>query len=171
MVARWQFRALTMGMVVVSLAVLTGCSNVQPQKSAPQLTPEQRIAASKKEAAEKARAIADLQTQRAVETKRTADAKAKLSTLLAQSDAAFRTAQGYKNMAAKEKNGIKKQQLQGYASKAQKVADDYSQQLVSTHATIYDSANKLRDIDSKVSALNVAKKRAEQIAMGGATAK
>jgi hypothetical protein len=154
------FRAVTIGMVAVSLAVLTGCSNVQ--KSSPQLSQQQQIAQSKKTAAEKAKEIADLQKQKAAETKRTADAKNRVAVLLAQSDAAFRTAQGYKNMLAKEKNPVKKQQLKGYVSKAQQVADDLAKQEMAMNATIYDSAAKIREIDSKISALNVEKKRAEQ---------
>lgn len=167
MVARTQVCAMSVGVVVVSLAVLTGCSNVQ--KSSPQLShsPEQRVAESKKTAAEKAKMIADLQKQKKLEAKRTVEAKAKISTLLAQSDAAFRTAQGYKNLAAKEKNPIKKQQMLGYVKKAQTQADELAQQLLDMHATMYDAASKSKAIDGRISALTAEKKRAEQIALGG----
>jgi hypothetical protein len=166
MVSSEQIRAIAIGAVTVSLLGLGACSDTH---TANQVSPQARVQASKKEAAAKAQQIAKLADEKKAEQKRADDAKKQLSVLLAQSDSAFKIADQYKNMAAKEKNAAKKLELQQRASKAQKVADQKASDLITTHKSIYDSANHVREIDAKIASLTAEKKRAEQLAMGNSS--
>jgi len=154
-------RATALAAAVVSLAILTGCS----QKATP-TGHLAKIEASKKVAQEKSKQIADLSNQRKEVLAAQNDAKKKLPILLAQSDQAFRLVQQYKDLAAKQKDAKKKLELQQRSSKAQAAADNKSNELISTHCSIYDNDRQLHDLDKQIASLTAEKKRAEQVAMG-----
>jgi hypothetical protein len=163
MVSREKVRAIAIGAVTVSLMVLGACSEIRTSNH---MSPQAQKEASKKDAAAKAQQIAKLSDQKKQQLKLSDDAKKKLPVLLAQSDSALRLVEQYKNMAAKEKNPMRKSQLTERANKAQVIADQKSAELIDAHKSIYETLGQVRDIDSKIAALTAEKKRAEQVAMG-----
>lgn len=151
------------GVIAVSLVVLSACSNVH---KANQASPQAKQEAVKLEVAKKAQQIAQLNEQKKAEQKRAENAKKQLPILLAQSDSAMKLSNQFKTLAAKEKKTAKKLDLEQHANKAQKIADDKASELVNTHKSIYDSAGNVRELDAKIATLTAQKKQAEQLAMG-----
>jgi hypothetical protein len=163
MVSGDQIRAIGIGTLTVSLLVLGACSEVHTTSH---LSPQAQKEAGKKEAAAKAKQIAQLNDQKKAQLKLSEDAKKKLPTLLAQSDSALKLAHQYNDMAAKEKNPAKKAELRERATKAQTIADQKSTELINAQKNIYETLGVIRGLDAKIASLTAEKKKAEQVAMG-----
>lgn len=150
MVRSERILAAGVGVVAVSLIVLNGCSNTHTPKP---VMPQDKQLAIRQKAEQKKKQIAQLNSEKKNELKKSEAARKKLPIILAESDSAFKIANESKKRAAREKSASKKNAFEVRAEKAQQIADQKALDLTSMHKSIYDSANRVRELDAKIASL------------------
>lgn len=161
---QWKWNSLALA--AVSLAVLAGCSqdakqdpsNAQKAKDPKQL----EIAAKEKQ-------ISELKKAMSTEVAKAEAAKKRLPRILAESDAALRMAQSFRQTGAKQKNAERKTEILTRANKAQKFADEKSMEVLTVRREIYGSLNKARLLKKQLDTAIAQKEGAEKIAKAEAS--